>query len=57
MEFFVSTYPRADSEASLRATQAAIASRGWGNWAVERRAGGEFIGFTGLSVPRRTFPF
>ncbi len=31
--------------------------RGWGNWAVELLETGEFIGFIGLSVPRRQLPF
>jgi len=31
--------------------------QGWSNWAVELRATGEFIGFIGLSVPRRPLPF
>ena len=31
--------------------------RGWSNWAVELLETGEFIGFIGLSVPRRQLPF
>lgn len=31
--------------------------QGWSNWAVERLDSGEFIGFVGLSVPRRQLPF
>lgn len=31
--------------------------QGWSNWAVERRDSGRFIGFIGLSVPRRPLPF
>jgi RimJ/RimL family protein N-acetyltransferase len=31
--------------------------RGWSNWAVELENTGEFIGFIGLSVPRRQLPF
>jgi len=31
--------------------------QGWSNWAVELRTTGEFIGFIGLSVPRRQLPF
>jgi len=30
---------------------------GWGNWAVELLESGEFIGFIGLSVPKRQLPF
>jgi RimJ/RimL family protein N-acetyltransferase len=31
--------------------------RGWSNWAVELLGTGEFVGFIGLSVPRRQLPF
>jgi RimJ/RimL family protein N-acetyltransferase len=34
-----------------------LQSRGWSNWAVELRESGEFVGFTGLSEPRRALPF
>lgn len=34
-----------------------FAEKGWSNRAVERKGTGEFIGFTGLSVPRRRLPF
>ncbi len=37
-----------DSSASMERFHHDIASRGWGFWAVEVRASGEFIGFTGL---------
>jgi len=57
MEFFESTQSRSSSDASIDAWQAQFAEQGWSNWAVELRATGDFIGFTGLSVPRRTFAF
>ncbi len=57
MEFFESTQSRAASDASINAWQAQFATNGWSNWAVELRESAEFIGFTGLSVPRRTFSF
>ena len=57
MEFFESTQSRAASDASINAWQAQFAVSGWSNWAVELRESAEFIGFTGLSVPRRTFSF
>ena len=57
MEFFESPQSRAASDASINAWQAQIAASGWSNWAVELRESAEFIGFTGLSVPRRTFSF
>jgi RimJ/RimL family protein N-acetyltransferase len=57
MEFFASPPSPAASDASITAWQAQFAAQGWSNWAVEWRESGEFIGFTGLSVPRRTFSF
>ncbi|MEO5669649.1 MAG: GNAT family N-acetyltransferase [Ramlibacter sp.] len=57
MEFFESTQPRSFSDASINSWQAQFAAQGWSNWAVELLTSGEFIGFTGLSVPRRTFAF
>jgi len=57
MEFFPSLQSREASDASIDAWQARFASQGWSNWAIELRATGEFLGFTGLSVPRRVLPF
>jgi RimJ/RimL family protein N-acetyltransferase len=57
VEFFASPPSRAASDASIDAWQAQFTAQGWSNWAVELRESQEFIGFTGLSVPRRTFSF
>jgi RimJ/RimL family protein N-acetyltransferase len=57
MEFFESPQSRAASDASIAAWQAQLIANGWSNWAVELRDSAQFIGFTGLSVPRRTFSF
>jgi RimJ/RimL family protein N-acetyltransferase len=57
MEFFASPSSPTASDASIDAWQAQFAAQGWSNWAVELRESSEFIGFTGLSVPRRTFSF
>jgi len=57
MEFFRSVQSRESSDASIDAWQAELVARGWSNWALELRASGEFLGFTGLSVPRRALPF
>ena len=57
MEFFPAPIGRVASDASIDAWTAQFAERGWSNWAVERRDSGEFIGFTGLSIPRRRFTF
>lgn len=57
MEFFPSLQSRAASDASIDVWQMELAERGWSNWAVELRSSGEFIGFIGLSVPKRLLPF
>ena len=57
MEFFPSLQDRAASDASIDGWRAQMAAQGWSNWAVELLASGEFIGFIGLSVPRRVLPF
>jgi len=56
MEHFPALLTREQSDASIDNWREQFASRGWSNWAVERRDSGEFIGFIGLSVPRRTMP-
>lgn len=57
MEFFPATLSREASDASIDAWQAQLAERGWSNWAVEVRDTEAFIGFVGLSIPRRVLPF
>jgi RimJ/RimL family protein N-acetyltransferase len=57
MAHFPALIPRDRSDATVDACISAFATRGWGNWAVERRDTGEFIGFTGLSIPQRQFHF
>lgn len=57
MEFFPSLQSRASSDASIDAWRSQLAAQGWSNWAVELVESGEFIGFTGLSIPRRALPF
>jgi RimJ/RimL family protein N-acetyltransferase len=57
MEHFPALISRERSDASIDAWTEDFAAQGWSNWAVERRDTGEFIGFTGLSVPKRAFPF
>ncbi|TDD44430.1 N-acetyltransferase [Kribbella antibiotica] len=51
MEHFPNVVSRQDSDALIDRASAAIAEHGWGLWAVEVRETGEFIGFTGLSIP------
>jgi RimJ/RimL family protein N-acetyltransferase len=57
MRYFAGLIPTAASNASIDGWQQAFAAQGWSIWALERRDTGEFIGFAGLSVPRRTFSF
>lgn len=56
MAHFPALLTRERSDALAAAARARIAERGWGNWAVERRDSGAFIGFVGLSVPRADLP-
>jgi ribosomal-protein-alanine N-acetyltransferase len=52
MEHFPSPMTRAESDAFVDRIIAQHDEHGWGLWAVEVRATGRFIGFTGLAVPR-----
>jgi len=56
MEFFPSLQSEATSNASIDLWQSQIESQGWSNWAVELVDSGQFIGFVGLSIPRRVLP-
>ncbi|MGW6282316.1 GNAT family N-acetyltransferase [Kribbella sp. NPDC055071] len=51
MEHFMGLQSREVSDALIDRNIAAIDERGWGLWALEVKETGEFIGFTGLSVP------
>ncbi|GAA2794075.1 GNAT family N-acetyltransferase [Kribbella solani] len=51
MEHFPAPQTREQSDALIDRNRPAIDERGWGLWALEVRETGEFIGFTGLSVP------
>ena len=55
MRYFPSTFDRERSDAAFTAIAAQLDERGWGLWAVDLE--GEFIGFTGLAIPRFTAPF
>lgn len=57
MEYFETPLSRAGSDASIDAWQSQFTTRGWGLWALELLDCAEFIGFTGLSVPRHNFAF
>jgi RimJ/RimL family protein N-acetyltransferase len=57
MEFFPRRLDRETSDAVARRLRDAIAERGWGLWAAEQRASGQFIGFIGLQPPAAQLPF
>jgi RimJ/RimL family protein N-acetyltransferase len=57
MRYFPGLQSRESSDKSIDVWSAEIAERGWGNWAVEASSDRIFIGFVGLSVPRRALPF
>ncbi|MFG2138863.1 GNAT family N-acetyltransferase [Streptomyces sp. NPDC048650] len=54
---FPQVLTREQSEASVARFQADLDRRGWGWWAVEVLATGEFIGFTGLDPVDEEMPF
>jgi ribosomal-protein-alanine N-acetyltransferase len=57
MEHFPSTLTTDQSAAFIERCERAFEARGFGWWAVETRAGGEFVGFVGLSAVGPEFPF
>ena len=57
MEHFPAALTRAESDALIDRIEAGFEARGFGLWAVEVTATGEFIGFTGLAVPGFDAPF
>ncbi len=56
MRYFPSTLDRAASDATVDRIRGLWDRNGWGPWAVELRATGEFAGFLGLLVPRYPLP-
>lgn len=57
MEYFPSTLSREESNKLAVAIQRRLAENGWGLWAVEEKASGQFIGFVGLNSPQVALPF
>jgi RimJ/RimL family protein N-acetyltransferase len=51
MRFFPSTLDRAASDAWVDVVESRFAQDGFGMWALETAANGDFIGFTGLNQP------
>ncbi|MGB8259497.1 MAG: GNAT family N-acetyltransferase [Terracidiphilus sp.] len=52
MEHYPALLTRAESDAVVDRIEANLETRGFGLWAAELRASGEFIGYVGLAVPR-----
>ncbi|UYZ84193.1 GNAT family N-acetyltransferase [Entomomonas sp. E2T0] len=57
MEYFPSTLDKVASDAMANKCRSLIEEQGWGIWAVELKATGEFIGFVGLHKPSAKLPF
>jgi RimJ/RimL family protein N-acetyltransferase len=57
MEYFPSVLSRTESDAFAARIRTELGERGFGLWAVEVPGNAEFIGFTGISVPRFEAPF
>jgi RimJ/RimL family protein N-acetyltransferase len=57
MEFFPKLLTREESDALVHRIEQHFAEHGFGLWVVEAPGVAEFIGFTGLAVPRFTAPF
>jgi RimJ/RimL family protein N-acetyltransferase len=57
MRHFPALLTREESDAMAHRLAGLVEEQGWGLWAVERRDTGEFVGFTGLAVPRFALPF
>ena len=56
-EFFPEVLTYRQSAGSVAAFRAELAGRGWGWWALEVAATGEFIGFAGLDPVDEEMPF
>ena len=57
MRYFPAVLTAEQTRAGVEVWMLQFAERGWSNWAVELRSTDEFIGFIGLSIPRRQLPF
>jgi RimJ/RimL family protein N-acetyltransferase len=57
MEYLSEPLTRAASDALAERCQSLLQEKGWGLWAVEHKATGEFAGFVGLHTPPAALPF
>jgi RimJ/RimL family protein N-acetyltransferase len=56
MAHFPAPLTREKSDAMAHYCERLISERGWGPWATEIKATGEFIGCVGLNIPRDDLP-
>jgi RimJ/RimL family protein N-acetyltransferase len=56
MAHFPARLTREESDAMADLCERLIADRGWGAWATEIKATGQFIGFVGLHIPQDDLP-
>ena len=56
MAYFPAPLTRGESDAIAERCERLISERGWGAWATEIKATGEFIGFVGLHISRDDLP-
>jgi len=57
MAHFPAPLDKTESDALAARCRDLIAAQGWGFWATETKASGEFIGFVGLHRPTAELPF
>ncbi len=56
MEYYPKTLSEPESNAMAKQLKQLIKKKGWGLWAVEEQATGQFIGFVGLHEPAYDLP-
>ncbi|MGH1484838.1 MAG: GNAT family N-acetyltransferase [Cellvibrionaceae bacterium] len=57
MRYYPNTLSTQESDAMADKISRLIEQRGWGFWALELKKSRQFIGFTGLHIPKDDFPF
>ncbi|WP_341666788.1 GNAT family N-acetyltransferase [Alcaligenes sp. SDU_A2] len=51
LQYYPATLDRAQSDALAQRSQHLIEQQGWGQWAVQEQASGQFVGMVGLNIP------
>ena len=57
MQYYPACLTQIESDKLVKKLSLLINKKGWGFWALELKATGEFIGFTGLHKPEANLPF